>query len=155
MLDTLLGITFKFNSYLATIFKGERHKIYIFVIILWYFIEVKNIQEDDLDYTLGMNIADILNSKGYSFMVVISSSVSMATPTYFYKTREEKEEYLQSVLTEFNENLENIGIISPPLVINDEEIDYLVGPAFFLGGVGCLDRQDGRQHQTKNDIKPI
>ena len=88
-----------------------------------YFVEVKNIQEDDLDYVLGTKIAEILNSKEYSFMIVVNSSISMATPTYFHGMREEKEKYLQSVLGEFIEKLKNVSINSLPFVIKTTYAD--------------------------------
>lgn len=82
-----------------------------------YFVEVKRIQEDEMDYLFGTQIAEILNSKGLSFMVAIKSSSYISVPTYLYEKREEKEKYIMSALNEFKDKLNNISINSLPLVI--------------------------------------
>jgi len=82
-----------------------------------YLVEVKKIQEEDLNYILGLKIVEILNSKGFSLMVTVRSSVYMSTPTYFYETREKKENVLESALKEFISKLEKVQIDSLPFVI--------------------------------------
>jgi len=82
-----------------------------------YFIEVKNIQEDDLDYLLGLEIVRILNLKGFSLRVNVGFSEQISTPTFFHETREEKKKYLESALSEFEKNLENVSMVSLPFAI--------------------------------------
>jgi len=88
-----------------------------------YFVEVKSILYDETDFVFGKNIAEILNSKGLSFMVVVKTSSLIATPTYLYEKREEKEEYISSALKEFKEKLNSISINHFPFVISTEFAD--------------------------------
>lgn len=55
-----------------------------------YFVEVKNIQFDEEDYTFGTKVAEALNSLGMSFMVVVKSSSLLSTPSYKYQAKDQK-----------------------------------------------------------------
>lgn len=88
-----------------------------------YFVEVKNIQLDEMDYIFGNKIAEILNAQGLSFLVVVKSSRFISTPTYFYETRDEKEKFIQSSLDEFSDKLKKISSKSPPFTITTKYAD--------------------------------
>lgn len=88
-----------------------------------YFVEVKNIQFDEMDYIFGTKIAEILNAQGSSFCVVVKSSSFISTPAYFYDTREEKEKFIRSALNEFSDKLKNISSKSPPFTITTKYAD--------------------------------
>jgi hypothetical protein len=62
-----------------------------------YLVEVKNIEEDRITYSLGRKIASILNPQGHSFAIIVGSLNSMSIPTYFHETRREKEKHLQQL----------------------------------------------------------
>jgi len=88
-----------------------------------YWVEVKNISEDETTYFLGRKIASILNSQGLSFAIIIGSLNSMSIPTYSYTTRREKEEHLQPILEEFREKIKGISSRSLPITIRTASID--------------------------------
>ncbi len=75
-----------------------------------FFVEVKNIQLDDEDYNFGKGVAEILNSLGLCFVVVIKSFELLATPTYEYKTREQKELLCKKSLDEFRDALKKLPL---------------------------------------------
>ena len=79
-----------------------------------YFVEVKNIQHDEIDYGFGLQISNILNSKGESYMIVIKPSSDLSTPTFRYEEKYEKEKYLNKVLDEFSSQLHVLKNSTPP-----------------------------------------
>jgi hypothetical protein len=88
-----------------------------------YFIEVKNIQQDDLDFILGLRIADLLNSRSLSYAVVVSSSPHVSTPTYRYQTRDKKEQYVEVAFTEFVNKLDSYRNGQIPNTIETNYVD--------------------------------
>jgi hypothetical protein len=88
-----------------------------------YFVEVKNIQLDDEEYILGSKIADVLNSLGLSFMVVLKSSSVLATPAYKHQTIRQKEKICETFINEFKEKLKNISLNSPKISIGTAVAD--------------------------------
>jgi len=88
-----------------------------------YFIEVKNIQMDDKDYIFGTHVVELLNLQGLSFAVIINSTSSLSTPTYFFNTRAEKEKFIKSTTNEFLKKLKQIASKSPPLTITTTHAD--------------------------------
>lgn len=88
-----------------------------------YFVEVKNIQQDEMDYIYGTKIAETLNSRGLSFIVIVKSLHYLSTPSYLYQTRREKEKFLDFALQEFIDKLENIQISSLSIAISTDYAD--------------------------------
>lgn len=74
-----------------------------------YFVEVKNIQFDEEEHSFGAAIADILNSEGMSFMVVIKSSSELSTPAYKYQTKDQKETVAKKAIDEFKSKLNAVS----------------------------------------------
>jgi len=82
-----------------------------------YFVEVKNIQLDEMDYIFGNKIAEILNAQGLAFCVAVKSSSFISTPAYFYNTRDKKENFIQSALDEFSNKLKTSSLKCSPVTI--------------------------------------
>jgi len=104
-----------------------------------YLVEVKNIEEDRITYSLGREIASILNSQGYSFAIIVGSLNSMSIPTYSHETRGEKEKHLQPILEEFREKIKGISLGSLPITIKtaslDVELHETKSKKSYLGGM--------------------
>lgn len=88
-----------------------------------YFIEVKNIQQDDLDFILGLRIVNILNSRSLSYAVVVYSSPHVSTPTYRYQTRDKKEQYVEDDFNEFVDKLDSYRNGQIPNIIETNYVD--------------------------------
>lgn len=88
-----------------------------------YFVEVKNIQQDSLDFDLGVRIAEELTSRGLSFDVVISTSPSLSTSTYTYQTRHKKESYAEIAFQEFMIELDRFKNRDIPTLIKTSQAD--------------------------------
>jgi hypothetical protein len=88
-----------------------------------YLVEVKNISEDEFTYVLGREMARILNSQGYSFMIIVTSLSLMSIPTYSHETRGEKEKYLQPILEEFKEKIKSLPSSSAPITVRTAALD--------------------------------
>jgi hypothetical protein len=81
-----------------------------------YWVEVKNIQDDETTQFIAKGIAKILNAQNLAFAVSVTSSPSLSIPTYFFDTRREKENLVQPILDEFKEKLD-VCARSPPITI--------------------------------------
>lgn len=81
------------------------------------YVEAKNIQFDDESWEFGVNIAKKLNELGLSFMVVVKSSMTLATPAYIYQTKDKKEQACQQSLEEFSQEIKKVKTDSSKITI--------------------------------------
>jgi len=81
------------------------------------YVEVKNIQFDEESWEFGTEIAKKLNELGLSFMVVVKSSMTLATPAYIYQTRDKKEQASQQSLEEFSQEMRKVKTDSSKITI--------------------------------------
>jgi hypothetical protein len=88
-----------------------------------YFVEVKNIQFDDEDYEFGVEIANLLNSAGLSFVVVVKASSQLSKPAYKYQSKETKEEISKKALIEFKSQIKGIKPQSKQIEIKTSAAD--------------------------------
>jgi hypothetical protein len=125
-----------------------------------YFVEVKNIQFDDEDYNFGKEIAATLNSLGLHFMVIVKSLVSLATPTYAYQTREQKEVLCKKSLDEFKDALKDSSSDSSPITVQTtiakvELHPTKIGKSYM--GIGAMAQAIGEpldyRDKVRDDIK--
>ena len=93
-----------------------------------YFVEVKNIQLDDEDYNFGSKVAELLNSLGMSFMVVVKSSSLLATPSFKYQGKDKKETECEIALKELKTKLKNIASSITPVLVTTMVADIELHP---------------------------
>jgi hypothetical protein len=93
-----------------------------------YFIEVKNIGFDEEEYNFGTRVAEALNAKGMSFMVVIKSSSLLSRPAYKFQSKEQKEASCVVALDEFNNRLKGISSTTEELKISTTIADVELHP---------------------------
>ncbi|MFA5364297.1 MAG: hypothetical protein WC325_03850 [Candidatus Bathyarchaeia archaeon] len=92
------------------------------------YVEVKTIQFDEESWKFGINIANQLNELGLSFMVVVKSSKTLATPAYLYQTRDKKEQASQQSLDEFSQKIKKEKPTSSKLTIKTAIADVDLHP---------------------------
>ena len=121
-----------------------------------YYVEVKNIQLDDEDYTFGTRIAEALNSLGMSYMVAIRSSSLLSTPSYKYQARDRKEKDCDAALVEFKEKIETTSLVTPPVLITTSVADIELHPTTkgksYLG-IGAMKEAIGVPPEYKERIR--
>lgn len=88
-----------------------------------YFVEVKNIQEDDFEYVLGKKIVEILNLKNLSFMVVVVSLTPLSEPAFFCGEKEKKGNYVKQAIDDFLSKLQSVHLDCSSVTIRTSYAD--------------------------------
>jgi hypothetical protein len=67
------------------------------------YIEVKNIELDEVEHNLGSKVAEHLNSLNLSYMIVVKAATCLSTPAYRAEERRRKEAICAATIEEFKE----------------------------------------------------
>jgi hypothetical protein len=93
-----------------------------------YFIEVKNIELDELEHNLGSKIAQHLNALKLSYVVVVKAATCLSTPAYRAEERRIKENICATIIQDFKKKIEGLKQESRIISIEMENADIELHP---------------------------